>query len=592
MKKSALLLISLLFTALMFFNGCGGSSGGGSDSGYGIKLLRTSASPGSMLSPNDSIEVTLITEGEPETAKYSIDGTEPKSSGIDFNSGDKITIPLSSDSEKVLKIYVKNGNNEVTNSYYYQKGTITGQISDFNEIRMYQIMVESFIDGKSGGYTSGYGPSTHKGDIKGVISALDYIKSLNVNAIWLTPIFASNSTDEKLRPTGYFPDDYFNLDPNFGTNEEFRQLVNEAHKRGIYVFLDGVFGHHGLADIEGVENGPAQGDGGYTTKFPGSLDFYKEVANYWIENYEIDGWRLDQAYQLYQDGHSYWKEIRESIEATCAQRKAEGNQWGTLGYMVGEIWAWHNQIKEQGYGTESSKGLPSCFDFPTRYRIVQVLATQEDTSSGEATGQPASRLNEILNEIKSQYPSFAKPNFMITNHDVVRFGDLIQRASGLGYGTENPDYWARHRAAFSFMAQYTGPVTLYYGDEIGEEVEGFINNKDGGYYNDHVSRSQGRISGFNADETALKNYISALWKFRSENPALWNGTRKNIAATTSVFADYKISGSNKIVYLLNTSTSSKSVTVPVSSVDNASNLTKESTVTVQKLYLQAVVIFI
>jgi glycosidase len=297
------------------------------------------------------------------------------------------------------------------------------------------------------------------------------------------------------------------------------------------------------------------------------------VATYWIENYEIDGWRLDQAYQLYQDGHNYWKEIRETIETTCAQRKTAGNQWGTLGYMVGEIWQWHPQIIQTGYGSDSTKGLPSCFDFPTRYRMVQVLATQENTSDSWATAQPASALKTALDEL-SQYPSFAKPNLMITNHDLVRFGDLIQRASGLGYGTENPDYWARHRAAFSFMAQYTGPVTLYYGDEIGEEVEGFIKNQDGGYYDDHVSRSQGRISGFNANETALKEYVSALWKFRSENPALWNGTRKNIAANTNIFADYKVSGSNKILYILNVSTSQQNVTVPVSNIDNASTLTK------------------
>lgn len=568
--------IFMLFLVILAFSitGCGSSNSDNSDDSsslYGIKNLRTALSPGSGYYNQDSITLKLSAEGTPDVAKYTTDGSDPKVNGTSFKDGDTFTINLGS-TESIVKLYVKKGNNETTNSYNYKKSAPLAQVSDFNQIRTYQIMVESFMDGKDGGYTSGYGPSSHKGDIRGIINSLDYIKSLNVNAIWLTPIFASYSTDIKLRPTGYFADDYFNVDPNFGTNDDFRELVNEAHKRGIYVFLDGVFGHHGLDPIDGVEDGPDQGGVGYTTKFPGSLDFYKEVATYWIENYEIDGWRLDQAYQLYQDGHNYWKEIRETIEATCSQRKTAGNQWGTLGYMVGEIWKGKDDIIKTGYGYESSKGIPSCFDFPTRYSLVQILATQENTKQNWAKNQPASKLNDSLNELNS-YPAFARPNLMLTNHDLLRFGDLIQRA-GFGYGTENPDYWARHRAAFSFMAQYTGPVTLYYGDEIGEEVEGFIKNQDGGYYDDHVSRSQGRISGFNANETALKEYVSALWKFRSENPALWNGTRKNIAANTNIFADYKVSGSNKILYILNTSTSQQNVTVPVSNIDSASTLTK------------------
>ena len=80
-----------------------------------------------------------------------------------------------------------------------------------------------------------------------VIEALDHIKSLGVNAIWLTPVLtASTATGgEKLQATGYFTNDYFKIDPHFGSDAEFRRFVDEAHARGLYVILDGVFGHHG-----------------------------------------------------------------------------------------------------------------------------------------------------------------------------------------------------------------------------------------------------------------------------------------------------------------------------------------------------------
>ena len=114
-----------------------------------------------------------------------------------------------------------------------------------------QIMVEAYIDGDSSAdYDAGYGTSAHKGDLQGITNNLDYIKGLGINAIWLTPIFESTKKSgqdewaDRLDATGYFTSNYFKIDPNFGTLEQARTLVDEAHKRGMYVFLDGVFGHH------------------------------------------------------------------------------------------------------------------------------------------------------------------------------------------------------------------------------------------------------------------------------------------------------------------------------------------------------------
>ncbi len=114
-----------------------------------------------------------------------------------------------------------------------------------NQLRTYQIMVESFVDGDSNiGHGTGYGTSHHNGDLQGIIDSLDYIQDLGMNAIWLTPVFESQAiagqdhwAADRLDATGYFATDYFKIDPRFGDLETARTLVNEAHKRGLYVFL-------------------------------------------------------------------------------------------------------------------------------------------------------------------------------------------------------------------------------------------------------------------------------------------------------------------------------------------------------------------
>ncbi len=200
----------------------------------------------------------------------------------------------------------------------------TKPVDDPRQLSIYQIMVASFQHAPDGapGYSAMWGPddAMKNGNLRGVINALDHIKSLGVNAIWLTPIFDSSKAEggEKLQATGYFTNDYFTIDPHFGTEADFRELVDKAHSRGLHVILDGVFGHHGgvtapspgghriKAEWVLCDRGEEGGRG--NVAYPESLDYFKDVATWWIEHYGIDGWRLDQAYQATQGGHNYWIE--------------------------------------------------------------------------------------------------------------------------------------------------------------------------------------------------------------------------------------------------------------------------------------------
>ncbi len=463
-------------------------------------------------------------------------------------------------------------------------------------LRVYQIMVESFIDGDaSANMNFSYGNSHHKGDLQGIINSLDYIKSLGANAIWLTPIFDSvkiNGQDEsvtKLDGTGYFTSNYFKVDPRFGSQEKLKELVTAAHAKGLYVFLDGVFGHFKSNALQFPSptgktlsaSGANQGGVGREASYPADLAFFKEVASYWITEYKIDGWRLDQAYQV---PVNYWDDIVAAVHSasqSVTYTDANHQTVNPLGYMVAEIWRGESDISAQAYGTSQQPSLSSAFDFPLRYRLVQTLAVEE-SGAGKS---PASNLR-LGYQTQQAYPAHAMPNLMLGNHDLVRFGDLVQRA-GLANPTD-ASYWSRHKAAISFLAAYSGPITLYYGDEIGQEVPGYATRVEAGcvtlgYCDDHVARSSAVIEGLpptvgasvsvlTPEQADLKLYVKNLLGLREKHAALWNGSRTHVYSDARIYIDRKETKDENLLYVLNTSESPVSVTLAASAIDATGQL--------------------
>lgn len=399
---------------------------------------------------------------------------------------------------------------------------IYGLTGDPRELRIYQVMVASFQHDPSGapGYSAMWGPDNaiKNGNLRGIINSLDHIKDLGANAIWMTPIFDSSSAmgGEKLNATGYFTNNFFAIDPNFGTEEDLKELVDEAHKRGIYVILDGVFGHHGgvtqpspsgyTLDVTVTESdrGPQGGTGNIS--YPGSLDYIKEVATYWIDKFNIDGWRLDQSYQATQGGHNYWKEIRGAVEDLVAKRKDKGEKWGVLGYMVGEDWGDADVINRGSY---RDSGLVSAFDFDGKHLISGPM--QDTSSAGLENGwmdvvkvlSPASSRGYLNDEVM--------PNLFLSNHDGYRLADHFDPA--------DPYYYEKMMTRHAILAAYTGPITLYYGDEFGDSTRDAI-----GAQKDNISRTTGHLTPRSEGEKRLADYVSNAMRFRSKNPAMWRGT--------------------------------------------------------------------
>lgn len=388
-------------------------------------------------------------------------------------------------------------------------------------LAIYQIMVASYQHSPDGavGYNAMWGPDGHtkNGNLKGITEALDNIASLGVNAIWLTPIFDSSTAfgGEKLQATGYFTNDFFKIDPHFGTEADLHELIEGAHARGIYVFLDGVFGHHGgvstpspsghMLDVtETTSDRPDGGTG--NIKYPGSLDYIKELATYYINEYGIDGWRLDQAYQATQGGHNYWNEIRHAVEAASAARKEKGEKWGTLGYMVGEDWGTADVINR---GVYRDGGLLSAFDFDGKELISGQM--HNPTSAGLENGWDDVQTVLSSPTARGYLNDNVIPNLFLSNHDGARLADHFAPA--------DPLYYNKIKTRNAILAAYSGPITLYYGDEYADR-----SNETFGGQPDNVGRTSGHLEPRTIGERNLRDYISHALNFRRNNPAMWRGT--------------------------------------------------------------------
>lgn len=397
----------------------------------------------------------------------------------------------------------------------------TAPPADPRGLTIYQIMVASFQHAPDGapGYKAMWGPDGERkdGNLRGITAALPYIKSLGANAIWMTPVFDSSTAlgGEKLQATGYFTNDYFKIDPHFGTEADFKQLVDSAHSLGMYVILDGVFGHHGgvttkspggyeldssqVLSVRGVMGGPGN------IKYPESLPYIKDVATYWIDKYGIDGWRLDQAYQACQNGQNYWHDIRGAVEAVCDRRKAEGQQWGILGYMVGEDWGGPAEINRGVYKTG---GLYSAFDFDGKERISGPM--QKVDKAGLENGWDDIVKVMSLPTERGYLNDAVMPNLFLSNHDGYRLADHFE--------PKDPLYYRKMMTRNAILAAYSGPVTLYYGDEYADRT---LETKGG--QPDNVARTSGHLEPRNKQERQLRDYIAKVMNLRAQHPALWRG---------------------------------------------------------------------
>ena len=504
------------------------------------------------------------------------------------------------------------GTTIVSSSILIEEKPVTKLVSDPNELRIYQVMVASFQDGDSSiGYTQMWGPDNQLkgGDLQGIINAVPYIKELGCNAIWMTPIFESGTGNEKLDATGYFAMDYFNIDDQFGTMEKFDELVETCHNEGLAVILDGVFGHNKGSvtpspNRAGIKNPGITPDTNNPVNYatnPNSIKYYSDVASYWITEHKIDGWRFDQCYQVSfgenatgsdncnTGGRNYWYDIRKVVEEASSSNGTKGVDWGTLGYMVGEHWRGDASIIQKGTveaGNSKGYGLNSCFDFPAYYQMVQSFA-QEYNSPKKSTENITIGLSYLYQTYEEKGYSCKEddgtyetyyPNFMLTNHDLFRIGDLIHQKYSEGFDSDN--YAKRNMVLLAAQAAYSGPITIYYGDEIADHNA----TTTSGWGTDNVARSTGKITGGSELEQKVHDWTQKCLTVRASHEALWNGKNEQIVGEKDFYVAKKIGGGETIYIAFNyNSSSSKTFEIQGSGEDLLSGGTFTDSVTVPAL---------
>lgn len=323
---------------------------------------------------------------------------------------------------------------------------------------VYQIFPSRFASDKDVPEKIWYqAPIGHKADLKGslrgIIDHLDYIKELGADIIYMTPIFSSNTSHK------YNIDDYYKIDPSFGTKEDLKELVSKAHGLGMYVILDGVFNHTAIdffafKDIREKEETSKYLNWYYIEEFPlvmewGKKPSYKtfsyagfmpklnlqnkevadyviEVASYWIRECDIDGWRLDVSDEI---THVFWKRFRREIKAVKKDVM-----------LIGEIWHFAGDFLE---GDE----WDSIMNYQFYFAVMDLLA-EESLSASSFWGM----LNFMKGNLNTALDGYLW-NF-IDSHDTARFSHSVG----------NNIKKQKLAAALQFLLP--GMPMIYYGDEV------------------------------------------------------------------------------------------------------------------------------
>ncbi len=326
--------------------------------------------------------------------------------------------------------------------------------------RFYQIFVDRFNIGnkeKDLSYVNmkwGEKPTPKSfagGDLKGIAEKLDYIKDqAGANAIYLTPIFESISNHK------YDISDYYNVDQQFGTNADLKELVKKAHEKGMRVVLDAVFNHcseqmtefkdvkekgrdskyydwfviHGERPEKNPCNYETFASCSYMPKFNTSnkecAEYLINVAIHYINEYDIDGWRLDVSDEI---SHDFWRQFRKAVKHAKEDAVILGENWHDANvYLKGD----------QYDGIMNYAFSKVCLD----------LLAGESFEAEEA----AERLNDIL--MRNSEPVNSMMMNLLDSHDTHRF---LTRMGGSIFKT---------KSALAMLYLFPGSPCIFYGTEM------------------------------------------------------------------------------------------------------------------------------
>lgn len=445
-------------------------------------------------------------------------------------------------------------------------------IIDDNYRNYYEIFVYSFYDSDGDGI----------GDMKGIISKLDYISEMGFNGIWLMPIMPSPTYHK------YDVTDYYTIDPQYGTLEDFESLLEECHKRDIKLIIDFVFNHtsakhpwftEAVKYLQTLEEGEEPDvkecpsvayynftkdtKGNDTYYRAGSSDWYYEgvfwdqmpdlalenpdlrteiekIAKYWLE-LGVDGFRLDAIKEYYTGKTGKNVEVLKWFSDYVASVKPDA-------FVVGECWDTSMVISSY-----YESGLMSMFNYPlAQYNGIIASAVRRLGTSNAKT------LAKSILELQGMYFK-SNPNYIdspfISNHDNTRVS--AQYAN-------NSD---QMKLAAGILLTQKGSPFVYYGEEIGMNSMGDKDENKRLPMNwsvtdptgmtkapakaDEVEQKSAPLDEQLQDPLSIVNYYKRVLRIRNENPEIARGEQSLVEEllTEEICAFENVYEGSKVVIL-------------------------------------------
>jgi len=405
----------------------------------------------------------------------------------------------------------------------------------------------------------------HGGDLKGIDDHLNYLKNLGITAIWINPVFENNMP--KYSYHGYAITDFYKIDPRFGNNDDYVNLVENAHKTDIKVIMDMVFNHCGtgywwendLPMNDWYNQWPEFTRSNYrggTVTDPYASEFDKNkmlkgwfdvtmadlnqnnkfLANYliqnsiwWIEYADLDGIRMDTYPYSFKNFMAEWM---KRINFEYPNFNVVGESW--LPDPANVAYWQEGSNNEDGYESH----LKNVFDFPLMYAISVAFNEKDDWNNG---------IVKLYDALGKDF-LYGKPENLVIfpdNHDGDRFYTKVN---------ENLD---KYKLTMSFLATTRGIPEIYYGTEIlmtGQEHKGHGDiRKDfpGGWEGDKADAftKEGRST----EQNEAFYYLSNLLNWRKNKDVIHTGKLKHFIPENGVYVYFRYNDDESVMVILNNS---------------------------------------
>ncbi len=405
----------------------------------------------------------------------------------------------------------------------------------------------------------------HGGDIKGISERVNYFTELGVTGLWINPLVENNNP--KYSYHGYAITDFYKIDSRFGTNENYKNLVNQCHGNNLKVVMDMIFNHasvyHWMIQDLPMSDWIHQFDEFTKSNFriptiidPHASEYDKEILlTGWFDVHMADLNQQNEILALYLIQNSVWWIEYANLDGIRVDTQPYAykefiTQWSDYVFteypnfnVVGETWLQKEPFvayfqKDARNHDGYNSGIPTVTDFPMYYALSKAFKENDTWTEG------ISRLYYVLAQ-DVLYANASSNLIFCDNHDLDRIFTSLN---------ENIDYW---KMAVGALLTLRGTPTLYYGTEIamtGKEHDGhgFI-RKDftGGWAKDE--RNAFSKPGRTTIENNTFNYLQKLLKWRQSKKVIHTGKLTQFIPADNIYVYFRSDESDCIMIAFNNS---------------------------------------